>query len=262
MFGRVCGTGEGSGGGRCSSSSLGSSSRRPCGVRLPPRAPRRCPRPIPRPPRRAPRPPPTPLRARIRLRATSPRPRKARVAPILRPPTSRRRPAPRPPRSYPFRARHRFPPRRTRACRTRGASTRPPRVRRMLVNADGRKHHGPHRSWKGWEPDHSLGDLRHGDARRGRGQAAGTGLERGEDRRERFYCAVHQWKGRRPGRIRGVRRGSRVAITRITGRMCCVATVRRSWPWTGGPFGTATVPSAAVRSRSSVRMARSGTTRT
>ena len=143
----------GSGGERSSSSSSGSSSRRRCGVRLPRQAPRRCPRPIPRPRRKAPRPPPTPLRARVRLRATSPRPRKPRVAPTLRPPTSRRRPTRRSPRSYPFRARHRFPPRRTRACPTDGVSTIPPRVRRMLVNADGRKHQGPHRSWKGWEPD-------------------------------------------------------------------------------------------------------------
>ncbi len=29
----------------------------------------------------------------------------------------------------------------------------PPRVRRLLVSADGRMHRGHHRSWKGWEPD-------------------------------------------------------------------------------------------------------------
>jgi len=29
----------------------------------------------------------------------------------------------------------------------------PPRVRRMLVNADGRTHRGHRRSWRGWEPD-------------------------------------------------------------------------------------------------------------
>ena len=45
----------------------------------------------------------------------------------------------------------------------------------------------------------SLGDLRHGDARRGRGQAAGTGLERGEDRANDL-CAVHR---RRAGDLVG-----------------------------------------------------------